>query len=418
MTQEIIQIVLDHGGRRRIIPFCKLVHIEEIAASQQVVHGFVVLGAVQFPIESGPQGEVQRRMPFHTGSQVEVVLVHMAFLKGIFSPSVRIVPVDGIEPVPVYMDCTCNLVLPGITGPSSLHGVLTVIVLVGHIEITREVTVVIRSRILCVVPVKGRVTVLSCPEKERRGNLELPGRCVIVLQESDGLIGYPVPGIAHLAVLVAPVGVVHVVSHQVVDFLGGSILCSACSRGSECDKGKPVDIAPVLLNSKIIGERTVINSLYPIVASKAGRGAHCVGPSLVVLGNCVGSHEAEAVQRTVGKYAEPGPRTDLVGGSVDVGKSVVASNSVRGYFGTDHGRLCPSGFVEAAPEGIRGITRQGVIHLHAGHIDILRLTCIAPYLETDSAEIVACYVIEHIVLVIQDRRSVLIAVTVKVEFTE
>ena len=166
--------------------------------------------------------------------------------------------------------------LPSLSGPCGLGGIQTVVVLVRHVEIARKVAVVIRTGIGSVIPIQSRVSILSGPEQDGCRGLEIFRRGIIVLKEGDRLEGYPVTRVAHLAVLVTPVGVVHIVPHQVVNLLGRGVLRTPLTGGPESDESEPVAVAPVLLHSQIICERTVVNSLYPIVSTKSGRGADSV----------------------------------------------------------------------------------------------------------------------------------------------
>ena len=50
--------------------------------------------------------------------------------------------------------------------------------------------------------------------------LKLIRRGEVPLQEGDGLMGLTHTGVADLSVQVTPVGVVHVVSHEIIDLLG------------------------------------------------------------------------------------------------------------------------------------------------------------------------------------------------------
>ncbi len=57
-------------------------------------------------------------------------------------------------------------------------------------------------------------------EEEGGMALKLIRRGEVPLQEGDGLMGLTHAGVADLSVQVTPVGVVHVVSHEIIDLLG------------------------------------------------------------------------------------------------------------------------------------------------------------------------------------------------------
>ena len=173
MAQVIVQVVLDPDGRRRIVPLSKLVHIQEILSSKEVIDGLVVFCLVVLGIETGSQYRVGVGTPFQAGCQVEVILVHMPLLKGVLRTTSLGIPVDIVEPVPVHVGRGSLMCLPGFTCPGSLLGIQAVVVLVGHVVIAGQIAVVVRPGIRSVIPVKCRVTVLSGPEEQGSGSLQL-----------------------------------------------------------------------------------------------------------------------------------------------------------------------------------------------------------------------------------------------------
>ena len=78
------------------------------------------------------------------------------------------------------------------------------------------------------------------------------------------------PGVADLAVLPAPVGVVEVASHEVIYLLCGGVLGASLDRGAEYGEAEPVKVVPVLLGAEPIGYGPVIYSLNPVVAAESG----------------------------------------------------------------------------------------------------------------------------------------------------
>ncbi len=75
-------------------------------------------------------------------------------------------------------------------------------------------------------------------------------------------------GIAQLAVLVAPVGIVHVVSHHVVNLLCGSHLGTALAGRAEDCRAELMGVVYNFVGRQIIGEGTVVHALDPVVAAK------------------------------------------------------------------------------------------------------------------------------------------------------
>ena len=111
-----------------------------------------------------------------------------------------------------------------------------------------------------------------------------------------------------------------------------------------------MDVSPVLLHSEIIGKRAIINALHPIVSSETGGSADSIGPAIVILRGRIGPHETEAIESAVRQDTEPLSGTDLARGSVNVGQSVVTSDTVRRNLGTNHGSLGTGSLIETAPK--------------------------------------------------------------------
>ena len=61
-------------------------------------------------------------------------------------------------------------------------------------------------------------------------------------------------GIAHLAVVITPVGVVHVVAHKVVNLLGGTVLRTPLTRSRHEGQSKFVLLAEFLLDGTVVAE--------------------------------------------------------------------------------------------------------------------------------------------------------------------
>ena len=75
-------------------------------------------------------------------------------------------------------------------------------------------------------------------------------------------------GVAHFAVLVSPVGVVHVVSHEIIYLLSGRVLGASLSRSCKRKQRQLVDVVKLLSDTSIQSEVAVIDSLDPVVSSK------------------------------------------------------------------------------------------------------------------------------------------------------
>ena len=147
---------------------------------------------------------------------------------------------------------TVYIVLPCLCGPCRLFYVNTVIIRVFHVEIARQVAVIVRSRVRRVIPVKGGIAVLSGTVQESGGGLQTVARSGGIFKDHHRFVSLADTGVAHLAVLVAPVGVIGVGSHQVIDFLGGSVLGPAVSRSRENHEPQFVHIIEFLLHCTVV----------------------------------------------------------------------------------------------------------------------------------------------------------------------
>ena len=177
-------------------------------------------------------------------------------------------------------------------------------------------------------------------------------------------------------------------------------------------------VVDFLLHPGIVGERTVVNSLDPIISAKTGRHVDCVGKSVVKFTRSIVGHQAEAVKGTVGQHAEPPSRTD--GGRIgqDVGHSVVTADTTVGRLIADGGFLAPGCLVQSAPEGIRRIAGHRLVHLYSTQIDILGLIVVTPVLEADGTEAIACHIVVGVIRAEENGRIVSVAGIVHVKLDE
>ena len=298
LVHEVIQVILHHGRIGGEIPFGEIIHIQEVIAAQQVVHHVEEFGLVHADIGTAGQGEELRGTPAEINRGVEVLLVHAAFLYDVFRASLPFLVILAVHidhAVPVHMDDLRNLVIPRIAGPGRFRRIQPLVVGVLHVEVTRQVLVVIRAGVGRIVPIQGRVAIPAEAVQQGCTPLELVGRREVVLQDGNRFMGDGHARIAHLAVLVAPVGVVHVVSHQVIHLLRGSVRLAALTGSRHEDKTQFVRIVEEFLHGTIIGERAVVHAPDPVVSTHSDRCVEGIGPAVVQASRCVGEHQAEAV---------------------------------------------------------------------------------------------------------------------------
>ena len=307
---------------------------------------------------------------------------------------------------------------PYLVRPRVLEHVVPVHVRIGVEEVARQVPVVIRTRILRVIPVQGSVAVLAEPVQDGRAPLEPVGRREVVFEDGDGLVGLADPGVTDPPVLVAPVGIVHVVPHQVIDLLGGSVLRTALARRGKEDHAQLMGVVEDLVGGQIIRKGTVIHPVDPVVAAQPGGHIGRERPAVVHQARRIGPHEAEPVQGAIGKHAPTQALPDVGRIAENVGQAVVAAESEVGHLGAVHRLLGAHGLVEAAPERERRVAGNGVVHLDTGQIHVLRLRAVTAGPETDGAEVVAGDVVEHVVGSEQDGGIVVVAAVLQVERRE
>ena len=418
VRHPVIQVVLGHVGRGGIVALGEGVHVVKVLAAQQVVHPLVVLGPVHLRVKTSGQGEHAGRTPLEVQGKVQVPLVRAALLQGVLGPAFAVLDillVHGVEAVPVDMGILRKVLPPGFLGPGGLHPVQPVIVVFLHEVVAREVPVVVRTRVLGVVPVQGGVPVLAETVQEGRGGVESVGRGEVVLEDGDGFVRLADAGIAHLPVLVAPVGVVHVVVHEVIDLLGRCVRRTALSGRPHDDRPQLMHVVELLLDRGIVREGTVVHTFHPVVSAQTGRHVERVGPAVVLRAGGVGQHQAQPVQLAVGEHAPPPSLADGQGVGREVRQAVVAADAVVGNLRAVHGVLGAGGFIKAAPQGEGRVSRDGVVHLDAREVHVLGLGGVSPHPVTDGTEIVSGHVVEHVVLPEQDGGRIAVTGIVHVE---
>ena len=238
MLHVVVQVVLELVGLGRKVTLGEIVDIHKMAAAQQVRNDLVILRPVDAGVQAAVQDQVLRRPPLEGRGQVQVPLVHMTLLLDILGTAAFLDRIHLIQTVPVHMGQLGKIgsMGPYLVRPRVLEHVVPVHVRIGVEEVARQVPVVIRTRILRVIPVQGGITVLAEPVQDGGAPLELVGRGEVVLQDGDGFIGLAHTRIADPAVLIAPVGIVHVVPHQVIDLLRRGVLRAALARRGKEDQ--------------------------------------------------------------------------------------------------------------------------------------------------------------------------------------
>ena len=275
MFEIIVKVVLDHSLVRGEVALSELVDVHIVVTTEKVVELLVVFCAVPLVAETSCEGECLACIPLHIGTEIHIILIHTALLDHIFRAGhavcVDIVPVDIVESVPVQVCILRDVLLPCILSPGCLLGILPSIVRIIHPEIAWKVAVVVRTWVRCVIPVHRCISVLSCPPEHCSRSLKVVCRIYGILEDGHRLEGLADAGVAHPSVLVTPVAVVHVVAHQVINLLGGSVLRATLARSREGHEAEAMDVAELLLDTCIVCEIAVEHTLNPVVSAEAGR---------------------------------------------------------------------------------------------------------------------------------------------------
>ena len=396
----IVEVILVSLCIRAEIAFGEFVDVGPIVAPQEVFHLRVVLRTVTAQrkpaVDPGIVAEDVRK----TGREVPVQLIGMTLLDHVVRPPAGAVDllVEGIVLVivglvhllPVEM---ADVLVVGL--PVDLLPCGTDIVLVEG-EIARQVTVVVGARVGAVLPRQCRVAVPA--EAQRRGQLQLRtvGDVERVVEHHDGFVVVTHAGIALLAVLPAPVGVVIVVAYQVVGLLRGGLLRTAFGGGTQQGQRQAVALAELLFDGGEITERIVVNAVDIGVAALAGRNRKGIRPAVVLIARGIGDHCTETVHRIAVHEAGTQPLAHLRRAGDDVGRTADAAQpDVRGHDTRRHLQVT-CGVVQAAPQRPRRIAREGVVEPDAVHVDVLVLRIVTADVEAHLTELVGRDVVEDV----------------------
>ena len=278
--QIVIQVVLDHCLIGSEVTLGKLVDVHIIATSEKIIEFLVVLSAVPLIVDTSGERERIACIPLHISAKIDVILVYAALLKNIlrtcYAVGIEVVPVHVVESIPVKVGIFRDILFPCILSPCSLFSILAVIVLIIIPEVAGKVAIIVRTWVWCVIPVKSCVTILTCSPKHRTRSLQIISGGGGILKYGNRLECLADTRITNLAVLITPVRVIHVVAHQVINLLSRCILRTTLSGSCECHEAEAVDIIELLLNTCIVCEITVEDSLHPVVSSDTCRYGECI----------------------------------------------------------------------------------------------------------------------------------------------
>ena len=407
VLEVIIQVVL---RKQRVVVAVvaqgELIHVEPVVGAEQVFHLVVVLRAVDTRRQASAQhGLVAERMG-DVGREVEIALVGMAFFDHVDARS------PGLVAVVVHAEhvVVIHLALAGVGDPLTHRTQRKVVVrpqirtldALGQLEDTvrveaGQVTVVVGARVGAVRPRQGRITVLAEAERSRGGKFGIRRNVEPVVEHHNRLVVIAHARVAQLAVLLAHIGVVRVVTQQVVGFLRRRLLRSALGRCAQDGQRQVVAVAAETLFDRC--EVTVGIVVHPVdigVAALAGREREGVRPSVVEQARSVGNHRAEAVHRVAVHDAGTEALAHLRSARIDIGRTADAVDAVARRAQPGGILLVTRGIVQAAPQRPGAIARHGVVEPDAVQVDARILRIVTAHVETHLAEFIRGNVVEDI----------------------
>ena len=196
----------------------------------------------------------------------------------------------------------------------------------------------------------------------------------------------PHTGIAHLAVLVAPVGVVVVAAHQVVHLLGRGVLRSALYGRAEKSQREAVLVVQPLLSRQEICKGIVVHACDIVVAAQTRRHRGRKRPAVVHQAGGVRGHQAQTVGGAVGQHTEAVTLRHRRSIRVDIGKSVDTAHAIIGKCHSSYSLLLSGSLIQTAEQRIRSIAAKSVVELYAVDIDIGHTALIASVEKAHLAE--------------------------------
>ena len=274
MLEIIVKIILNHSSIGRKVTLGKRVDVHIIISAEKIIDLLVIFSLVPPESHTTGKGKELCRLIFHMSAEAYIILIDATFLNDIFRATktgrIKIIVVHIIEAVPVKMSILRDILLPCIQSPRIFLIIRPVIIRVLHIVVTWKISVIVRTWVSCIIPVHGSVTILTgSPQQSHRCLYSI--LCITIFEESDRLECLAYTGIAHLAVLITPVAVVHVVTHHIINLLGRCILSASLTGSSKSDETQAMTLAEFLLDTGIVCEITVVNTFHPVIATDTCR---------------------------------------------------------------------------------------------------------------------------------------------------
>ena len=119
------------------------------------------------------------------------------------------------------------------------------------------------------------------------------------------------------------------------------------------------------------GEVAVEHTFYPVVSSDSGGSVDGIRPAVIQNSARVIYHKAETVHCRIAQHTHSQARTHVGRHCRNIGDTVVSACRIIGRLKSDCAFLAAHSLVETAPERIRAVTRNCVIHRNSGEINLL-----------------------------------------------
>ena len=257
---HVKQVVVLHILIIREVAFRELIHIEPVGAAEHIVDGLVVFLLDTTNVNTAEQLDMLRQGCIEIGTAAEEEMVEDPVLHHILAA----LALHGRKLVHLIHLVPVDLGIGLVVGSPIVEDIVVIAAGIAIADlIGRQVAIVVRARVWHIVPVQGGGIV--APEGGGEGGLDmnlvaLGG--VGVGQHNDRLAGSTHAGVALLALVPAPVGVIIVVIEQVIHLLDGIGLHTPGGVGGKGGEVEVVVRIQLLLHSEETSKAVVGGSFH------------------------------------------------------------------------------------------------------------------------------------------------------------
>ena len=323
----VVHIVLGERGVAGEVTLGILVDVQPVGATQQIFHGLIVTGHGVAGAHAALQGHlvvkavVERAVELPHG-QIAVTLLDDVGRALVLAGALGL---EGVEVV--HLIHTLPVELAHVFAVAPQVGVELIGVRVAG-KVTGQVTVVVRTRVAGVVPVEGAAGVERLVESdtgvERRTGLGRPHP----VEDGGGVKGLHHAGVALLALLPAPVGIIKMCTGQVVGLLKGRAVAGALGGGAKGGQRQRVLRVEHLLDGEEVAPAVVERAFDDALVGVASHGAGGDRPAVLHQAGGVGGHAAPLVVAVGVGHAAAEARGIVLGKGADVVGTADAAKAV------------------------------------------------------------------------------------------